>query len=67
MGFKKCDFCGNKVPNGGQCNSCGFVDGLNRRPTDEEYLEARRINEEHGYEHFYNIDMIILECERGLR
>ncbi|MGM5484840.1 MAG: hypothetical protein ACQEP1_03125 [Nanobdellota archaeon] len=61
MAQKKCDNCGNKVPEGGQCNKCGFVDGLNRQPSDEEFREARKINEKEGYKQFRNIDMLLLE------
>ncbi len=66
MVFKNCDFCGNKVPVGGQCNRCGFVDGLNRQPTDEEFLAARQINEKHNYEQFNNIDMLLIEMSYEL-
>ena len=58
---KRCNFCENKVPMGGQCNSCGFVDGLNRPPSDEEFRAARDINDKHGYDQFKNIDMLLLE------
>lgn len=62
MALKKCDFCKkNKVPSRGQCNSCGFIDGLNRRPSDDEFKAARAVNEEHGYEHFQNLDMLLLD------
>lgn len=61
MGMKKCDFCGHEVPEGGQCNSCGFVDGFRRPPSDAEFKEARRINESHGYKQFQNIDMLLLD------
>ena len=61
MALKDCKFCDNKVPEGGQCNKCGFVDGLDRKPTNEEYKKARKINEEHGYEQFENIDMLLLD------
>ncbi len=66
MPYAKCHNCKNKVPVAGQCNQCGFVHGLNRMPTDEEFLQARRINEQHGYEHFDNIDMRLLELEQEL-
>ncbi len=61
MALKKCDFCPNRVPAGGQCNRCGFVDGLRRQPTDAEYKKAREINERHKYRQFENIDMLLLE------
>ncbi len=61
MAKKKCDFCGNHVPENGQCNNCGFVDGLNRQPSDEEYKRARDINEQHSYEQFDNLDMLLLD------
>ncbi len=61
MPMKKCDFCGNKVPVGGQCNKCGFIDGLRRQPTDEEFKKARKINEENNYKQFRNIDMLLLD------
>lgn len=61
MALKNCNFCKNQVPEKGQCNSCGFVDGLQRKPSDEEFLAARKINEEHDYEHFSNLDMLLLE------
>ena len=59
--MKKCDFCGNKVPEAGQCNKCGFVDGFRRPPTDEEFRAARKINEKAKYKQFRNIDMVLLE------
>ncbi len=59
--MKKCDFCGNKVPKGGQCNKCGFVDGLRRPPTDEEFRQARAIDKKAGYKLFRNIDMLLLD------
>jgi hypothetical protein len=59
MTFKKCNFCKNKVPVGGQCNKCGFVDGFNRRPTDAEFKAAREVNEKHGYKPFKNIDSLL--------
>ena len=61
MVLKKCDFCGNSVPAGGQCNKCGFIDGLRRQPTDEEYKRAREINQGQKYKQFQNLDMLILE------
>lgn len=63
MGFSKCHNCKTKVPVGGQCGGCGFVHGINRPPTDVEFLQARRINDKHDYEQFINIDMKILEHE----
>ncbi|NOZ80505.1 MAG: hypothetical protein GXP63_02435 [DPANN group archaeon] len=67
MGFTKCHNCNNKVPVGGQCNGCGFVHGLMRPPSDSEFLQARKINENHAYEQFRNIDMLVLEHEQKLR
>ena len=61
MALKKCNFCTNKVPQGGQCNSCGFIDGLQRQPTDEEFKAARKINDDHKYEQFESIDMLLLD------
>ena len=61
MAMKKCDFCSNKVPKGGQCNKCGFVDGFSRQPTDEEFKKARKVNEKENYKQFKNIDMLVLE------
>ena len=61
MALKKCNFCDNKVPEHGQCNKCGFIDGLQRRPTDAEFKRARAINKEHNYEQFENIDMLLLD------
>ncbi len=63
MALKKCGFCDNKVPEHGQCNKCGFIDGLTRQPTDEEFKRARRINKEHNYNQFENIDMLLLDAE----
>jgi len=59
--MKKCDFCGNQVPPNGQCNKCGFIDGVHRQPTDEEFKKARQINKENNYEQFENLDMLLLE------
>ncbi len=61
MAMKKCDFCGNPVPVGGQCSKCGFVDGLRRKPTEEEYKKAREINKKNNYPLFKNIDMLLLD------
>ena len=61
MSLKKCDFCNNKVPPNGQCNSCGFIDGLRRQPNDEEFKKAREINKKNDYEQFKNLDMRLLE------
>jgi hypothetical protein len=61
MTFKKCNFCTKKVPEGGQCNSCGYIDGLNRAPSDAEFKRAREINDKHGYAQFKNLDMLLLE------
>jgi hypothetical protein len=63
MALKKCSYCKNKVPEGGQCNKCGFVDGISRKPTDNEYKVARGINRKHNYKQFVNIDMLLLEQE----
>ena len=62
MKLKKCDFCNNRVPPGGQCNKCGFVDGLRRQPTDEEYKRAREINRKYKYKQFENLDMLLLDA-----
>jgi len=67
MSWGKCHNCKNKVPIGGQCNSCGFVHGLHRPPTDYEFIAARKINEKHNYEQFMNIDMLVLEHEQLLK
>lgn len=61
MAMKDCGFCGNKVPEGGQCNKCGFVDGFTRRPSPDEFKKARKINTEHGYKQFENLDMLLLD------
>jgi hypothetical protein len=59
--MKKCEFCQNKVPEGGQCNKCGFIDGLRRQPTDDEFRQARKVNEKSNYKQYVNIDMILLD------
>ena len=61
MTLKKCNFCDNKVPENGQCNKCGFIDGLQRPPTDEEFKKARAVNKKNGYEQFENLDMLLLD------
>jgi hypothetical protein len=61
MALKKCSFCPNKVPAGGQCNKCGFVDGLTRPPTDDEYRRAREVNKKSDYKQYENIDMLLLD------
>ena len=62
MTSKKCDFCKtNDVPEHGQCNKCGFIDGLQRQPNEEEFKRARRINKENNYAQFVNIDMLLLD------
>ncbi|MBI5389617.1 hypothetical protein HZB01_04530 [Candidatus Woesearchaeota archaeon] len=61
MGFKKCNYCSNKVPEGGQCNKCGFVDGFVRMPTPAEFKHARAINKQHDYEQYQNIDMLLID------
>jgi hypothetical protein len=57
--LKKCDFCTNSVPKKGQCNRCGFIDGLNRMPSPEEFEEATRINEVHEYGQYRNLDLLV--------
>ena len=59
--MKKCDFCKNPVPEGGQCNNCGFIDGLRRQPTDMEFKVAREINDKHEYKQFKNLDMLLID------
>ncbi len=61
MGMKDCNNCDNEVPKAGQCNSCGFVDGMARQPSDEEFKDAREINDKHEYEQFQNLDMLLLD------
>ncbi|MBN1645416.1 hypothetical protein JW868_00075 [Candidatus Woesearchaeota archaeon] len=61
MNLKKCENCSNDVPHGGQCSECGYVHGLNRPPTDEEYKYAREINEKNNYPQYKNIDMLLLD------
>jgi len=61
MALKKCDFCGNDVPPRGQCNKCGFIDSLQRQPTDEEFKKARKVNNDHKYKQFENLDMLLLD------
>lgn len=61
MALKDCNFCKNKVPEFGQCNKCGFLDGISRQPTDEEFRRAREINDKHSYEQFTNLDMLLLD------
>lgn len=61
MALKKCNFCDNKVPELGQCNECGFIDGIQRPPTDMEFKNARAVNEEHEYDQFENLDMLLLD------
>lgn len=64
MAIKKCDFCKkNKVPVGGQCSECGMIDGLNRPPTNAEFLKAREINKKNNMPLFHNVDMALLEAE----
>ena len=58
---KKCNFCGNQVPTRGQCNKCGFIDGIMRQPSNQEFKNAREINEKEGYKQFNNIDMLLLD------
>lgn len=59
--MKKCEFCGNDVPKGGQCNKCGYIDGIHRQPTEEEFKQAREVNRKAGYKQFSNIDMLLLD------
>ncbi len=61
MVMKKCNFCQNNVPEHGQCNTCGFVDGMNRQPTDAEFKRARDINKQNNYPQYKNIDMLLLD------
>jgi hypothetical protein len=61
MALKKCDFCKNNVPKGGQCNKCGFIDGLRRQPTPDEFKKARDINDKNKYKQFKNLDMLLLD------
>ena len=67
MTLKQCGFCDNKVPERGQCNKCGFIDGLTRQPSDGEFVMARKVNEDHNYGHFKNIDMVVLEAVKSLK
>jgi hypothetical protein len=62
MTLKKCDFCENKVPSNGQCNKCGFIDGMRRQPTDDEYRRAREINKKQAYKQYENLDMLLLDA-----
>jgi hypothetical protein len=59
--MKKCSFCKNDVPEGGQCNKCGFIDGLQRRPTPQEFKAARKVNSDNNYKQYINIDMLLLD------
>lgn len=61
MALKKCNFCESQVPANGQCNECGFIDGMSRPPSDDEFKYAREINVKHKYEQFSNIDMLLLD------
>jgi hypothetical protein len=61
MAMKDCGFCKNKVPEGGQCNKCGFIDGLARRPTPDEFKKARKVNSDNNYKQFENLDMLLLD------
>lgn len=61
MVMKKCEFCDNKVPAGGQCNKCGFIDGLRKQPTVEEFKKARTINDKENYKQYKSIDMMLLD------
>lgn len=62
MAMKKCDFCGKQVPEKGQCNNCGFIDGMRRQPTEAEFKIARTINKKNKYKQFKNIDMLLLDA-----
>ncbi|MCB9361816.1 hypothetical protein H6504_00130 [Candidatus Woesearchaeota archaeon] len=61
MVLKKCNFCDNKVPENGQCNKCGFIDGLDRKPQAEDFKSAREVNKKEKYDQFENIDMLLLD------
>ena len=61
MVLTNCHKCDNKVPKKGQCSKCGFLNGFNKLPSDDDFRAARKVNEEHGYEHFHNIDMLLLD------
>ncbi len=65
MTYTKCHNCKNKVPVRGQCNKCGFVNGVQRMPTQDEFMEARKINERHEYEQYDSIDMRLMEIENS--
>ena len=61
MALKKCNFCDNKVPESGQCNKCGYIDGLTRTPTDADFKSARKTNDKAKYDQFENLDMLLLD------
>jgi hypothetical protein len=62
MALKDCLFCKkNKVPEQGQCNNCGFIDGFTKQPTEAEFKKARSVNDEHDYAQFKNLDMLLFE------
>ncbi|MCF7861795.1 hypothetical protein K9M79_06135 [Candidatus Woesearchaeota archaeon] len=61
MVLKKCEYCNNKVPKNGQCNKCGYIDGLQRAPSDDEFKAARKVNSDNKYPQFDNIDMLLLD------
>ena len=62
MALKKCNFCKkNEVPEKGQCNSCGFIDSFNKRPTDDDFKQARVVNDDYEYNQFQNLDMLLLD------
>ncbi|MEM4755659.1 MAG: hypothetical protein QW594_00840 [Candidatus Woesearchaeota archaeon] len=67
MGLKNCEFCKNQVPEGGQCNNCGFIDGIRKRPSADDFFKAREINTKHQYKQYVNIDMIVMQEERALK
>ena len=62
--LEKCENCKNDVPTGGQCNKCGFVQGVRRLPTEAEFLHARAINNKAKYLQFNNVDMVLLEVSQ---
>ncbi|MAE13050.1 hypothetical protein CMO92_00655 [Candidatus Woesearchaeota archaeon] len=61
MALTNCHKCKTDVPKKGQCNGCGFIQGFNKLPSDDEFIEARKVNEAHNYDQFRNIDMLLLE------
>lgn len=61
MVMKKCNYCQNDVPDYGQCNKCGFIDGMSRQPTDAEFKRAREINIQNNYPQYKNLDMLLID------